>query len=634
MAVRLEVKIGALTLRDREVDQMSIAQALGDHHRLSITFHRDPSKPLQLSDFVAPEVIVTLTDDATKGTVQAFAGVGTSCEEQHQLHGGSRFVLTALSPSEKYSRRHHVGRFAAAALGDVVSRFEGVTIGAAPTVKRTSNYVQAGEDDLSFLLRLADDHQCFIRPKDKGLEIRRGFDDKRHALTFGKNLQAITSRVAAVNPREKGAFYEFGKKEEVLLRDRTQNAPMSGATRLTDAVKQRASALNGGLDPNVLESTARATTIGEFRDVLLRESERVLGAAVTVDGVSTNIELLIGDTVDIQAGTTFKLDNPPGTLGLVKVTHLFDGQQYTNTFTATPWMSFDNASQAPRRVLTGLVTAEVTSNEDPQNAGRIRVREVGINPDNEESHFFARLLTPFAGNGRGIAFLPEIGDEVVLGFEEGDPERPYVVGSVWNGRDVSPGPKPKRIVTKSGNQIVMDDEGAIEIFTPGGTCMVQLSNGVNGSPRVTIHAEGDLFLEAKERIQLKCKELVELVEKDVTRIIGGDDQTSVKGVRTSSINGADTFASTDSITLLVGGSSVELSSTGTTLQGMNISSVAKTQNVVSGLMVQLNPPGFVVPPAQESSILEPEKKDSSWGGRENPKPTERVKVTRDDGPAS
>src|SRR5450432_827195 len=472
MAIRLEVKIGALTLRDREIDQMEIAQALGDHHRLSITFHRDPSKPLQLSDFVAPAVTVSLTDDASKATVQAFAGVGTSCEEQHQLHGGSRFVLTALSPSEKYSRRHHVGRFAAAALSDVVARFEGVTIGAAPTVQRTANYVQAGEDDLSFLVRLADDHQCFVRPKDKGLEIRHGFDDKRHALTFGKNLQAITSRIVALNPREKGAFYEFRKKEEVLLRDRTQDAPMSGATKITDAVKQGASALNGGVDPNVLESTARATTIAEFRDVLRRESERLLGAAVTIDGVSTNIELLVGDTVDIQAGSTFKLDNPPGTVGLVKLKHLFDGQQYTNSFTASPWMNFDNALQAPRRVLTGLVTAEVTSNEDPQNVGRIRVRQVGISPDNEESHFFARLLTPFAGNGRGIAFLPEVGDEVVLGFEEGDPERPYVVGSVWNGKDVPPGGKPKRIVTKSGNQIVMDDAGAIEIYTPSGTCMV------------------------------------------------------------------------------------------------------------------------------------------------------------------
>src|SRR5665213_3485840 len=97
MAIRIEVKIGAVALRDREIEQLEIRQALGDHHRLSITFQRDPSKPLQLSAFVNPPVTVTLTDDATKKTVKAFAGVADSCEEQHQLQGGSIFVLTALS---------------------------------------------------------------------------------------------------------------------------------------------------------------------------------------------------------------------------------------------------------------------------------------------------------------------------------------------------------------------------------------------------------------------------------------------------------------------------------------------------------------------------------------------------------
>jgi type VI secretion system secreted protein VgrG len=634
MAIRLEVKIGALTLRDREVEQLEIAQSLGDHHRLSLTFHRDPSKPLQLGDFVAPVVTVSLTDDAAKITVQAFAGVGTSCEEQHQLHGGSRFVLSALSASEKYSRRHHVGRFAAAALGDVVDRFEGVSIGAAPVVRRVANYVQAGEDDLSFLVRLADDHQCFVRPKDKGLEIRHGFDDKRHPLTFGKNLQSVTTRVAAVNPREKGAFYEYRKKEEVLLRDRQQNAPVSGSTRITDAVRQKAVSLNGGLDPNVIESAARITTIADFRDVLLRESERTLGAAVTIDGVSTNIELAVGDTVDIQAGSTFKLGEAPGSVGLIKLTHRFDGQQYTNSFTATPWMNFDNAVQAPRRIITGLVTAEVTGNDDPQNVGRIRVREVGINPENEESHFFARLLTPFAGNGRGIAFVPEIGDEVVLGFEEGDPERPFVVGSVWNGKDVSPGPTPKRIITKAGNQIVMNDSGVIEIFTPGGTCMLQLSNGIDGKPRVTIHSEGNLLLEAKETLQIQCKNLVSTVDKDFTQFVGGDEATSVNGSRLTQTSGGDIHNSDSRVALLVGGTAIELDATSITSQSVGISSAAKAQNTVAGMMVQLNPPGFVVPPPSGASFPDTEIISTSWGGRDNPKPTERMKVTRDDGPAS
>lgn len=635
MAIRLEVKIGDLTIRDREIEQFELVQALGDHDQLSITFHRDSTQPLLLTAFVAASVMVSLTDDASATKVLVFQGWGSKCDEQHQLHGGSRFVLDALSDSGRLSAAHHVGKFPAAVLADIVSAYPGVTL-TSPPFQRKAFYVQAGEDDFSFLLRLAGDHGCFVRPLvEGGIEIRHGFDDKRHPLVWGRNLQALTSCVAAANHRYKGAYYEWQRKEEVLLRDRSADAPSTGASKLTSKVRESAGTLDGGHDPNVLESAARITNIGQYRDALLRASERTLGAAVTIEGVSTSIDIAIGDTVDIQEGETFKLADAPGTLGLVRVTHQFDGHQYTNRFVATPWANFDSALPRPRHVLHGLVTAEVIDNDDPRKLGRIRVRERGGNPENVAGSPWARQITPFAGNGRGIAFLPEIGDEVMLGFEEGDPERPYVLGSVWNGQDVCPGPAPKRIITKSGNQIVMDDAGIIEIFSPNGTCLMQFSNDVKGTPRITIHSEGDLILEAKERIQLNCKTLVEVVGAGgATRTVEGHEQTVVKGNRLLDVQGASTIQSESKVSLVVGGSSLELDSSSVVSQGVAVSSVAKAQNTVMGMMVQLNPPGFMVPPASSGSLDLPETKDSVWNARENPKATERIKVTRDDGPKS
>lgn len=634
MAIRIEATIGEVILRDLEIEQLEITKELGDHNRLAITFHRDSTLPLQLSEFVGTSAMVTLTDDATDQTAQAFTGFVVRCEEQHQLYGGSRFVVMALSDSGKYSKRHHVARFTASAISDIVASYPDVTL-TSPPFQRTANYVQSGEDDFSFLVRLADDHQCFVRPLDVGMEIRNGFDDKGHELTWGKNLQALTSSVAASNHRYKGAYYEWQRKEEVQLRDRSDIAVGSGADRLTEAVKDSADSLQGGFDPNMRESAARTTHIAEYRDALLRESERTLGAAVIIEGVSTNIEIVPGDTVDIRESESFKLENSPGTVGLVRVTHLFDGHQYTNRFAATPWINYSNALPAPRHVLHGLVTAEVTGTDDPLSAGRVRVRERGGDPDNDAAELWAHQVTPFAGNGRGIAFLPEIGDEVMLAFEEGDPERPYVIGSVWNGRDVSPGPAPKRIVTKSGNQIVMDDSGVIEIFSPSGTCLMQLSNDVKGTPRITIHSEGDLFLEAKERIQLQCKTLVEQVGSGgTTRIVEGDDQTWVQGKRLTVVTGDEKVQSDAKLSLIVGGSSLELDATSLVSQSAEVSSVAATNNTVMGTMVQLNPPGFMVPPASSDSISQPENKETVWAARDNPKPTDRIKVTRDDGPKS
>ena len=629
MAIRIEVKIGTVTLRDREVEHLEIRQALGDHHRLSIIFHRDPSKPLKLSDFVIPPVTVTLTDDAIRKTATAFVGVGESCEEQHQLRGGSIFVLTALSDSAKYSARHHKGNLPSGVLSDIASRFE-VTIGAPPPSQRVADYRQGGESDFEFLRRLADDHQCFVRPLEKGLEIRHGFDDKRHDLTWGKNLQAMTSRIVPRNNRHKGAYYEFQRKVEVSLNDRTQDAPASGATNLTDAVKQQSRSLQAGGIVNLYETVSRSSTLFEFRDAMQREAERVIGSSVTIEGSSTNIELLVGDTVDIREGVNFKLDNPPGTLGLIRVTHQFDGNQYTNTFTATPWVNFSNAVQPARQLLFGLTTAEVVDNVDPLSLGRIKIRLKDSPQGKPEIELFARYVTPFAGNGRGIAFLPEVGDEVIVGFEEGDPEHPYILGSAWNGRDVSPGPTPKRIVTKSGNAIVMDDAGSIEIHSPGGTCLVQLSNGVDGAPRITISSGGDLFLEAADRIQLKCKNLVELVGKDATRIVKGDDQTSIQGARFIEVTGEDVHQSNTRIAMLVGGTTTELTPIGLVSQSTQVVSIAKAQNVVMGLFVQLNPPGLAMPPTQGGILVEPEPKDGIATGRENPKPTDIFKVSREE----
>ncbi|MEO6209306.1 MAG: phage baseplate assembly protein V [Gemmatimonadaceae bacterium] len=628
MAIRIEATIGSVTLRDREVERLEITQVLGDHHRLSITFHRDPSKPLQLSDFVEPPVTVTLTDDVLKKSAKVFVGVGDGCEEQHQLRGGSFFVITAVSDSAKFSARHHKGNVLSGSLTTIAAAFE-VPIGAPPPVNRVADYRQAGESDFEFLRRIADDHDCFVRPLEQGMEIRHGFDDKRHDLTWGQNLQALTSRIVPRNNRFKGAYYEFQRKVEISLFDRSQDAPASGATNLTDAVKKRGKALQSAGVGNFYETASRSSTLFEFRDAMQREAERVSGSAVTIDGSSTNIDLLVGDTIDIREGVNFKLDNPPGVLGLTKVSHVFDGKQYTNTFTATPWVNFSNAVQPTRALLFGLTTGEVLDNVDPQQLGRIKVRLKDGAQARPELELFARYVTPFAGNGRGIAFLPEIGDEVIIAFEEGDPEHPYILGSAWNGRDVSPGAAPKRIVTKSGNAIVMDDNGMIEIHSPSGVCLIQLSNGVNGAARITIHSDGDLFLSAGDRIQLECKNLVELVDKDATRIVKGDEQTSVKGVRFSEVTGEDVHQSNARIAMLAGGSTVELSASGSVIQGINVVTLGSTQNVVSAPLTNINPPAFVMPPTQGGIFVEPEAREGVATGRDNPKPTDIFKVSRE-----
>ena len=68
------------------------------------------------------------------------------------------------------------------------------------------------------------------------------------------------------------------------------------------------------------------------------------------------------------------------------------------------------------------------------SAGDVKVKYTAVG-DQVESNW-ARIVTLGAGAGRGLTFLPEVNDEVIVGFEGGDARRPIVLGGVYNGRDV------------------------------------------------------------------------------------------------------------------------------------------------------------------------------------------------------
>jgi uncharacterized protein involved in type VI secretion and phage assembly len=117
----------------------------------------------------------------------------------------------------------------------------------------------------------------------------------------------------------------------------------------------------------------------------------------------------------------------------------------------------------------GLYPAIVTDIVDPDRLGRIRVRFPWLGEDDGDGgpgvQAWATLLTPYADDDQGLLALPEVGTQVVVGFEAGDPRRPYVVGSCWNGREMMPvtptRPNDKKVLkTRSGSVLEFDDAAA------------------------------------------------------------------------------------------------------------------------------------------------------------------------------
>jgi len=146
----------------------------------------------------------------------------------------------------------------------------------------------------------------------------------------------------------------------------------------------------------------------------------------------------------------------------------------------------------------GMVIGLVTNNQDPELMGRVKVRFPWLS-DQDESNW-ARVLTPMAGNERGMFFLPEVDDEVLVAFEQGDVRFPFVLGALWNGQDKPPetnedGENNKRFIkSRSGHLIRLDDkdgEEKIEIIDKTEKNSIVISTKDNS---ISISAEADISI--------------------------------------------------------------------------------------------------------------------------------------------
>ena len=128
----------------------------------------------------------------------------------------------------------------------------------------------------------------------------------------------------------------------------------------------------------------------------------------------------------------------------------------------TLWQGAEEAERESDGFLTGLAVGVVTDNQDPDKLARVRVR-LPWHASGDTS-YWARSAMPMAGNDRGSYFLPEIGDEVLVGAEDGDPSHLYVLGMLWNGKQKPPannddGANNIRVIkSRSGHAVRFNDD--------------------------------------------------------------------------------------------------------------------------------------------------------------------------------
>ncbi|HEU0082245.1 MAG TPA: phage baseplate assembly protein V [Bradyrhizobium sp.] len=189
----------------------------------------------------------------------------------------------------------------------------------------------------------------------------------------------------------------------------------------------------------------------------------------------------------------------------------------------------------------GVVVGVVTNNQDPDGFGRVKVKFPWLSDVDEST--WARVAVPMAGKQRGIYFLPEVDDEVLVVFEHGDVRTPYVLGALWNGLDAPPvtnddGKNNVRLIqSRSGHVIKLNDEEGketIEIIDKTKKNSIVIDTAKN---TITVTTDKDItFSAASGTIKLDAQK-VEISSSGETKLKAGSTM-NVEASATMTVKGA------------------------------------------------------------------------------------------------
>jgi uncharacterized protein involved in type VI secretion and phage assembly len=186
-----------------------------------------------------------------------------------------------------------------------------------------------------------------------------------------------------------------------------------------------------------------------------------------------------------------------------------------------------NRPQQRGNKIYGVVVGIVRDIKDPQNLGRVKVdfpwmgessEAVAISSAEDRAHsFWARIANLMAGKERGSFFIPEVGDEVLVAFEHGEVDRPYILGTLWNADDPPPEQMDsdgkndiRSIHSRSGHVISFndsDDSPSIRIVDQTGDNSITIDSANNA---MAIKVKGDFSVEVEGNISIKTQGKLEV----------------------------------------------------------------------------------------------------------------------------
>lgn len=388
--------------------------------------------------------------------------------------------------------------------------------------------VQYKESDFVFLRRLAYRYGEWFYYDGETVKFGKHKTDEI-PLTFGKDLYSFQFGLIAKPQHQKYIAYDSiqAKIHDASTKKESASNPFITSV-VSTSEKLFAKKPMANYNHSLLQNGKP-----ELENVLKTKSKSALNT-VKFEGKSEEVKASIGNIIDV---TDLATEANYGKYLITHITHHINAnQEYENEFVAVP-----SDIEVPAYFDEDAIPyceeqyAEVKDNNDEKKMGRIKVQFTWQVAENQQSPWL-RVVTPYAGSGKGFHVLPEVGEEVLVGFEGGNAEKPFVIGAMFHGKAKSgvenAENKIKSFTTSEGVKIEMNDEEKSITIADGSGSTIKL----NGDKTITISAE--------DKIEIISKEINIKAEKDVT--IEADKNMSTKGdsvkvtaTKSVSINSSD-----------------------------------------------------------------------------------------------
>jgi phage protein D len=449
-------------------------------------------------------------------------------------------VIRAFDRLHRLSRGSKTRSFVNVTDGDVVNKIAsevGLTAEVGSTSQVHPYLFQNNETNLEFLKSRAAALGYVMYCEGKKLHFKEPKADAAAVdLKWAETLTEFHPRMSTIGQLSGTTVrgWDPEKKQEIVGQATHGNGvPSVGESRKGGDLAKDAF----GIEATALGSHVPVRTQARADAIARAMAERHASRFIEAEGVCTgNPKIVAGTPVKVSAvgdrfSGTYLVTGCRHEYRLDKsfVTNFSVSGQNSNTLLDTLKPADDS------RTMRGLAVAIVTNNDDPDGLGRVKLKYPWLAAD-QESHW-ARVVSVGAGKERGIMFIPEIDDEVLVGFELGDIQHPYVLGGLWNGVDkpaedqkkaVSGSKVQKRVIkTRVGHVIELDDTdggGGITIKDKSGNT-IQLDTGSNA---LKVKVQGDATIESQGNLTLKAQGSVEIKGMGV-KVDGGGSTVDVKG---------------------------------------------------------------------------------------------------------